>query len=200
MILLCLSRCKNQHPIKSAQRYKKKSILTNTKCKMQIFLLKMFEKCGFSNENTRELLSPIDAHGLAPIRGKYYNSCKAPHSPTRLIGDPAARNNTASAQGNIYFNNTNTEESTITTSPAVGVCCSPTELLLNKVVCVVVNQILLKLFTKQTPWFSEVPCGSVVKTKTTERCLSAGDDTNHRRHRFARNLGISVYISVISGN
>ena len=108
---------------------------------------------------------------------------------------PAARNNTASAQGSIYFNNTNNEESTIKTISAVGVCCSPTELLLNKVVYVVVNQILLKLFIyKQTPWFSEVPCGSVVKTITAERCLSAGDDTNHRRARISTEpRNISVY-------
>ena len=36
---------------------------------MQIFLLKMFEKCGFSEENTRELLSPTDEHGLTRKQG-----------------------------------------------------------------------------------------------------------------------------------
>jgi hypothetical protein len=32
------------------------------------FLLKMFEKCGFSEKNTTGLLSPTDEHGLAPKR------------------------------------------------------------------------------------------------------------------------------------
>jgi hypothetical protein len=31
----------------------------------------MFEKCGFSEENTRELLSPTDKHGLARKHGVY---------------------------------------------------------------------------------------------------------------------------------
>ena len=35
------------------------------------FLLKMFEKCGFSEENTRELLSSTDAHRLAQKHGVY---------------------------------------------------------------------------------------------------------------------------------
>ena len=43
----------------------------------------------------------------------------------------------------------------------------------------------IHLVYKQTPWFSEVSCCSVVKTKTTERCLSAGDDTNHWRARIS---------------
>ena len=64
---------------------------------------------------------------------------------------------------------------------------SPTELLLNKVVYVVVNQILLKLFVKQTPLFGVVPCGSVVKTKTTERCFVSGR-YNHPRMSFQRTV------------
>ena len=78
------------------------------------------------------------------------------------------------------FNNTNNEESTIKTIPAVGVCCSPTELLLNKVVCVVVNQILLKLFKLNKP-LGSVKFRAVqwLKPKPQKDVLSAGDDTNH---------------------
>ena len=56
---------------------------------------------------------------------------------------------------------------------------APTELLLNKVVYVVVNQILLKLFINK-------PLGSVKfravqwsKPKPQKDVLSAGNDTNH---------------------
>ena len=65
-------------------------------------------------------------------------------------------------------------------------CCAPTELLLNKVVCVVVNQILLKLFI-----IINKPLGSVKfravqwsKPKPQKDVLSAGDDTNHGRARI----------------
>ena len=78
----------------------------------------------------------------------------------------------------------------------MGVCCSPTELLLNKVVYVVVNQILLKLFI-----IINKPLGSVKfravqwsKPKPQKDVLSAGDDTNHRRARIGTEpRNISVY-------
>ena len=71
---------------------------------------------------------------------------------------------------------------------------APTELLLNKVVYVVVNQILLKLFINK-------PLGSVKfravqwsKPKPQKDVLSAGDDTNHRRARIGTEpRNISVY-------
>ena len=104
-----------------------------------------------------------------------------------------------------YFNNTNNMKSTIKTIPAVGVCCSPTELLLNKVVCVVVNQILLKLFMVNKPlgsvkfravqWSKLKPQKDVSPREEGGCCVPPTDE-----HGFAQIHGISVYISVISGN
>ena len=68
----------------------------------------------------------------------------------------------------------------------MGVCCSPTELLLNKVVCVVVNQILLKLFIVNKP-LGSVKFRAVqwLKPKPQKDVLSVGDITSHRRARIS---------------
>ena len=157
----------------------------------------MFEKCGFSEENTTwASISHRRARISTDTREILQLLQSTPFAHEAHRGPRRSQQHSERSRGYI-FNNTNNEESTIKTIPAVGVCCSPTELLLNKVVYVVVNQILLKLFNKQTPWFSEVPCGSVVKTKTAERCLSAGRRrllcTAHRRAQICtepRNISV----------
>ena len=67
----------------------------------------------------------------------------------------------------------------------MGVCCSPTELLLNKVVYVVVNQILLKLFIVNKP-LGSVKFRAVqwLKPKSQKDVLSVGDITSHGRARM----------------
>ena len=86
----------------------------------------------------------------------------------------------------------------------MGVCCSPTELLLNKVVCVVVNQILLKLFIINKPlasvkfravqWLKPKPQKDVSPREEGGCCVPPTDE-----HGFAQIHGISVQISVICG-
>ena len=76
----------------------------------------------------------------------------------------------------------------------MGVCCAPTELLLNKVVYVVVNQILLKLFKLNKP-LGSVKFRAVQwsKPKPQKDVLSAGDDTNHGRAQICtepRNISV----------
>ena len=140
----------------------------------------MFEKCGFSEENTTwASISHRRARISTDTREILQLLQSTPFAHEAHRGPRRSQQHSERSRGYI-FNNTNNEESTIKTIPAVGVCCSPTELLLNKVVYVVVNQILLKLFIINKP-LGSVKFRAVQwsKPKPQKDVLSAGDDTNH---------------------
>ena len=107
------------------------------------FLLKMFEKCGFSEENTTwASISHRRARISTDTREILQLLQSTPFAHEAHRGPRRSQQHSARSRGYI-FNNTNNEESTIKTIPAVGVCCSPTELLLNKVVYVIYSKFFI---------------------------------------------------------